>query len=109
MLPTFGESFIDRTRIYNELTNEFESTVSNVTCRLSDNQNSDVVGERVNVDVSINITVLVKFLQYYQLKYYINNNLRNLNFRIDNLEKVRSISGLESQSKKVKMMRRNSL
>lgn len=65
MLPTFGESFTDRTRIYNELSSEFESTVSNVTCRLSDNQNSDVVGERVAVDVSFNITIQVYIYNQY--------------------------------------------
>ena len=55
-LPTFGKSLSDRTNVYKELSDAFESSVSSVTCRLSDNVNTDVAVDK-SVAAAANLSI----------------------------------------------------
>ena len=55
-MPTFGKSLTERNKIYKDLSESFEESVPSVTCRLSDNVNTDVVGDK-SVTIFANVTI----------------------------------------------------
>ena len=46
----------ERTKIYSELSESFENSVPNVACRISDNVNTDIAGDK-SVNIFVNLTI----------------------------------------------------
>ena len=46
----------ERIKIYSELSESFENSVPNVACRISDNVNTDIAGDK-SVNIFVNLTI----------------------------------------------------